>query len=317
MSVTQNQKVDFAHATARILRNAYPIPLQHIPATLWHYTSNATLLKILESRSLWATHVSCVNDTTEVKHLFDLIFERLERYPLTSGTRPIISLLNSFRDKDHCATSDWFISSFCTDGDDLNLWRAYAGQNGGVAIGFNSQNLLSLAWNDDQTINPQLTLPEAYLLPVVYDCTKKTRLASDLIHEVRKLCKCHSKKGINITSSNYWIAVEDQIAVIAPLIKHTAFKSEKEWRLIRKFGNRCVESLNFLARPAALTRHLPLNFAQNNLTVSSLISEITIGPGQHQTVTKASVEALLKSNGYTGVKVMHSSIPFRSFDQQS
>lgn len=284
-----------------------------MPETLWHYTSNATLLKILESSSLWTTHVSCVNDTTEVQHLFDLIFQRLNRYSHISGAIPIISLLNSFGNKDHCTTSDWFISSFCTDGDDLNLWRAYAGQNGGIAIGFNSQNLFNLALKADRAVQPPSTLPETYLFPVIYDRATKNRLVANLMREIKKLCICHSANGINVVSRNYWAAVEDQIAVVAPLIKHTAFESEKEWRLMIKFGSRSLESLAFLARQTTMTRHLPLRFEADGQNIGALISEVKIGPGQHQAITKASVETLLQSKGYTGMNVTCSPIPFRSF----
>jgi hypothetical protein len=312
MSYTEIQKAELAQATAQILRNAYPESLPPMPTTLWHYTSNAKLQKILESRSLWATHVSCVNDTKEVQHLFDLIFKRLKRYPLTCGTRPIISVLNSFGDKDHCATSDWFISSFCTDGDDLNLWRAYTDPNGGVAIGFNSKNLLRLAWNSDRAVLPPSTLPETYLLPVIYDYATKTRLVSNLMRKIRKLCIRHSGNEINVASSNYWAAVEEQIAVVAPLIKHTAFKSENEWRLMVKFGCRSIDSLAFSTRSTTITRHLPLRLEADDQNDGTLISEVKIGPGQHQAIMKAGIEALLNSKGYTQVDVTPSSIPFRS-----
>ncbi len=311
MSVTQNQQLQLAQATAQVLDKAYPTPRPAMPETLWHYTSNATLLKILGSSSLWATHVSCVNDTTEVQHLFDLIFERLQRYSHISGAAPIIALLSSFGNKDHCATSDWYISSFCTDGDDLNLWRAYTGQNGGVAIGFNSENLLSLALKGNRAVLSPSKIPETYLLPVIYDRATKTRLVSNLMREIRKLCIRHSGIGINVASTNYWAVVEEQIAVVAPLIKHTAFESEKEWRLMIKFGCRSLDSLAFLARPTTITRHLPLSFGNLFQNAPALISEIKIGPGQHQTITKTSVEALLNSKGYTGINVTCSSIPFR------
>jgi hypothetical protein len=88
MSVTQAQKVDYAYAVAFILRKALRDKQQGMPETVWHYTSCATLVKILESKSLWATHVSCVNDTSEVRHLFDLLFARFD---VGGGANPRIN----------------------------------------------------------------------------------------------------------------------------------------------------------------------------------------------------------------------------------
>ncbi len=32
---------------------------------LWHYTTGEKLVSMLESRALWATHLSCLNDSQE------------------------------------------------------------------------------------------------------------------------------------------------------------------------------------------------------------------------------------------------------------
>src|SRR5579859_3956399 len=35
---------------------------------LWHYTNGQSLLKILESRTLYSTQVSCLNDSSEMRY---------------------------------------------------------------------------------------------------------------------------------------------------------------------------------------------------------------------------------------------------------
>lgn len=309
------QKTDFALAVTSILMTAYPEAAEGMPPKLWHYTTYPTLLNILESKSLWATHVSCVNDTSEVRHLFDLIFEQLDSWSAASGAEPVIEHIKSLRRKDHGASCDWFTTSFCTKGDELNLWRAYAGPDGGVAIGFNSIEAYRRALNVDKKHRPQ-GLPETYLLPVLYNSAKKKALVNDLLHEIeRKFIDSASKCGnIETFPKSFWATCEDQIAVIAPLIKHEAFEAENEWRLITKFGGRALSSLKFVARRTTVTRHLPLNLEQvegDDQPVLPIV-EIKIGPGIHQGITKANVEELLRSKGYPGVCVACSSIPFRS-----
>lgn len=314
MSATQ-QKTDIALAVMGILMTAYPEAAEGMPSQLWHYTSYATLLNILESKSLWATHVSCVNDTSEVRHLFDLIFEQLDNWSVASGAEPVIEHIKNLRRKDHGASCDWFTTSFCTKGDDLNLWRAYAGPDGGVAIGFNSFEVYSRALSVDKKHRPQ-GLPETYLLPVLYDSAKKSALVYDLLHKIeQKFIDVASNRGnIDTLIKSFWGTWEDQIAVIAPLIKHEAFEAENEWRLITKFGSRTLSSLKFLARRTTITRHLPLNLEKvegDDQPVLPIV-EIKIGPGIHQDITKANVEELLRSKGYPGVRVACSSVPFRS-----
>ena len=50
-----------------------------MPPLVWHYTSCQTFISILDSKSLWTTHISGLNDTSECRHVFDLFFERFER----------------------------------------------------------------------------------------------------------------------------------------------------------------------------------------------------------------------------------------------
>ena len=51
------------------MRNLYfdHFPITAAPEILWHYTTADKFLKIIESGELWFTHVSCLNDTEEVR----------------------------------------------------------------------------------------------------------------------------------------------------------------------------------------------------------------------------------------------------------
>jgi len=40
---------------------------------LWHYTTGSSLLAIIESSSLFATQVSCLNDSTEIRYASKLL----------------------------------------------------------------------------------------------------------------------------------------------------------------------------------------------------------------------------------------------------
>ncbi len=284
MPVTQAQKVDYAYAVACILKNALADKQKGMPGVVWHYTSCATLVRILESKSLWATHVSCVNDTSEVRHLFDLLFARLDGKEVDPQSSPLFDYLKGQGDKDYGGSSDWFVTSFCSDSDDLNLWRAYAGTGAGMVVGFESREMVRRAWNDERHGGHQ-GFPETYVLPVLYCAMKKSELVQKLLLEMERLFKAglagHDPKT---WSEELWTAWEDQIVGIAPLVKDGAFESEKEWRLITKLRASQQNSLKSLARSTTITRHLPLELRPVSEADPPMlpIVEIKIGPGGHQ-----------------------------------
>lgn len=313
MPVTQKQKLDYALAVTRILADVLVDEQKSMPDVIWHYTPYETLLKILGSKSLWATHVSCVNDASEVRHLFDLLFEQLHGREVDPQLSPLFDYLKGLGGKDYADSSEWFVTSFCTECDDLNLWRAYAGADGGVAVGFESREVVGRAWKDELRGGHQ-GFPETYVLPVAYCAAKKKELVQKLLAATERLFKADLDGQDHRTwPEEFWAAWQDQIAAVAPLVKDEAFQSEKEWRLITKLHASRQSSLKFLARRTTITRHLPLELrpiADADPAMLPIV-KIKIGPGGHQTLTKANVEELLRLKGYIGVRVTCSKIPFR------
>ena len=61
--ITPDEERDYNQAITALL----PKPRQ-ISGLLWHYTSGQALIDILKDKSLWATHISCLNDSSEFRH---------------------------------------------------------------------------------------------------------------------------------------------------------------------------------------------------------------------------------------------------------
>ena len=65
---------------------------QPIPEFLYHYTSQDGLLGIIESRSLWATNISYMNDATEfglsVRLIRDRLLDELQNRKRKNGSSP-------------------------------------------------------------------------------------------------------------------------------------------------------------------------------------------------------------------------------------
>ena len=98
---------------------------------LYHYTSQSGLMGIARSKSIWASHLYYLNDTTEFVHAFDLMYQKVEA--LHDGVRgnalnPKNYLYEKVKDdlrsyKLLPSQIGLFVCSFSEDGDLLSQWR--------------------------------------------------------------------------------------------------------------------------------------------------------------------------------------------------
>ncbi len=126
---------------------------------LYHYTSEMGLQGIIESDRIWATHVRFLNDYTEFRQAFNVVYvEALteafrEGLPadIDSTARLVIEGLVSKRNhagilkmiEDSGWAIDAFVCSFTTlpqpgpdPGDRLSQWRGYSNSAQGFSLGF-------------------------------------------------------------------------------------------------------------------------------------------------------------------------------------
>ncbi len=116
-----------------------------------HYTSAAALPRILESKRLWATHTSETNDTSELIHA-------VVRWKTVINRHAVAATLPEYRAlyPPQMMTFDYlrgskatsFVVCFSGKDDDLPQWGLYADHFKGVAIGFDSSELMRLAHSD-------------------------------------------------------------------------------------------------------------------------------------------------------------------------
>jgi hypothetical protein len=136
------------------------------PGLLYHYTTQAGLIGVLESKSIWATHMLHLNDSSEVRLGIEMFnrclvglrvnqraselkrgsisaesIQKIERLLRESAASAIREL----------SAAEVFVSSFFGSanllsdtgekdpGDTLEQWRAYSGGSGGFSIGFDKK----------------------------------------------------------------------------------------------------------------------------------------------------------------------------------
>lgn len=173
------------------------------PEYLYHYTSTDALMSILQSMSscregddtqyitLRATHASYLNDKVEGV----LLKKALEELGQRSD---ILNVLE-------CCSGYPFVFSFSELEDDLNMWRCYAAEATGVAIGFDLRiPEFDLILKKCEYIT-QKKLVEKYkdlkCMRPGYDCTQLARVLQNLF--------CY--KDIAFEAENEWRFIEQNV----------------------------------------------------------------------------------------------------------
>lgn len=290
------------------------------PATLYHYTSTAGLLGIVESGSLWATDLAYLNDRREMTHGLELIRNAILA---TDGGRWTADdaelVLNRLRELPPVMRV--MVACFCDGGDLLGQWRGY-GRSAGYAIGVDTQALEAVFHGEEFDASP--------FLPVIYDTEVSTEFAQAAAEALmaafstyleaakaepsddvggsphadgrgKALFEFHQKHGATA-------------ALAATGLKNPAFAEEQEWRLIRRTYGAPLETpspVRFRDGPLGLTPFVSLDLRDESGRIP--LTELVVSPGENTDLRAAAAELLLAQHGYAPdeIRVRISKVPFR------
>ena len=298
--------VDFAVQLSRDL-GSIAIPPDKI---LWHYTNGSALLAILESMSIYSTHISCLNDTTELRYGSKLFQEALANLRQTATDNAALRLpdgaLSCFKENPDFpaqAVAIHFVACFSEKRDDLSQLRAYGNGENGYAIGFRAGDL----WG----------CPNSALVRISYDESLHRQLARKAAEAMvdfamdglRKYAPPEPERW----GAEFLEAWEKAITLVAPLIKDPAFSNENECRITKGFASNDLEGIRFVQKGSMMSRHLPLQPLGRTPTMPYRlpIAEIIVGPSRHPQTSRTSVDTLLRQKGYPTGLVSISKIPFQ------
>lgn len=293
------------HALTSVIKGARPFVDQAAqrfrkppPDTLHHYTAGGKLLDILKGKRFWATHVSCLNDSTELRHAWKVFSEACEGRD-TVGNPGATMLVAEFRKRlpgEPVTAADVYVACFSKERDDLSQWRAYGGDasvEGGYMLTF-----------DGPSLTGRLTAPNTHpwLAEVEYDPGEQRGVMRSLAAYVFDQFPRWTEYLRGVLPMEVWVRDYATIwfgmlAEIAPCMKHPAFEGEKEWRLIAAYpGSAPVRpKLEFSQRSAMVSRHLPLGDGETPLPVRGVL----VGSSRHKDVSRSSLGLALREWGYT------------------
>jgi len=269
--VTEEERLEYQTFAAGIAKklgfNSDP------PKTLWHYTTADGLLGILESASIYATQLGCLNDVSELRYAMHMVQNAMRMLRArTPGDDPdrdyIFDLIDRVAGADTVPTSDLYVACFSGKEDDLSQWRAYGGGENGYALAFQTQFLFS---------------QHSIVAPVSYDHQLHLEVAGEvaaafLDFKLRGLKRGYDRETWTLAFANAWSA---SLGMVGPMVKHPAFAAENEYRCIHTLDPGEHGSLEFRQKGGMLARHFPLFFPPPGKPRERMlpIVEVMVGQG--------------------------------------
>lgn len=279
---------------------------------LHHYTGVDTLLSMVKSDkpAFWLSAISYLNDSKELMHGHDLMLKRLNDYNfMATQNQAAIPFLKIFADilgLKRNTNSHMYVMSFSEAANSLSQWRSYTPHGKGISMSF-----------DFTQGNDFLALCNLHLVQCLYDEHEQLSLIDALIehtvHAFSSFFEDHEWPQ-SITDlpteddkfkNRYQHALSTGYKIFA-IIKHPAFKDEKEWRLLAQNTN-AVTEIDYRSGSNML---LPYLVAPVDL--EGYLERITIGPTAHKELAEDAIAGLLRKHNLH-ISYAHSDIPYREW----
>jgi hypothetical protein len=278
---------------------------------LWHYTNGHGLLGIIETASIFSTHISCLNDTSEFRYSSGLFRAALaslrSKFENDSAAQAFIDgALNYFAENPDYpaqAVTHQFVACFSEEENDLSQWRAYGGGENGYAIGFKAGDL----WGCEYSM----------LVRICYDENLHRSLAQKAAEATVRFFREGLTKYAPVNEAKwgeeFLQAWDKAITMVAPLIKDPSFSKERECRIVKSISPGELAKLKFIQKGSLISRHLPLSPPLRNPSgpYRLPIAKVIVGPCRHREISRTSVDTLLRQMGYPPDLVSISKIPFQ------
>ncbi|PTQ65047.1 Protein of unknown function (DUF2971) [Nitrosomonas oligotropha] len=288
---------------------------------LYHYTSLAGLIGVINNKSIWASHCEFLNDSNEFSHAL-------------SFAKGYSS--NIFMEDDYLAVFGWvvrdslekmqkhdvFVCSFSEKPDLLSQWRGYCPQGSGICIGFDEDKIRQFCDKYGFKLEKciyDIKAQETKILSYLNECLEKfpkpelTRAEYDALdtsgrceHELRYrvLVETGTNKELAYGATSVFC---ENINDIAFLMKDYGFHEESEWRIICSNPSNKKE---FRHSNSHIIPYITLPLIEE---FKDSIKEIIIGPNPEKHRCKKSIEHLVESNGLESIEIKLSKIPFNSW----
>ena len=205
---------------------------------LYHYTTLQGLKGIFQNRSLWFSHISTLNDPSELKYGQNIATDVLKSFVGKESDKIIKQILEDLINYVNVYDSvlyQTFIACLCEEDNLLSQWRGYASKGGGYSIGFNFNDETKFSHNIEDLNDTSYII----LRKVIYSSkTQKEilqRYISGIIESAKKSIENHKENSfdVGLWATQVSMNASNLLFDVIFTFKNEAFKEEKEWRLIK------------------------------------------------------------------------------------
>jgi Protein of unknown function (DUF2971) len=277
---------------------------------VWHYTNGPRLLGILQSATLYATQVACLNDKSETKYATDLFKASIEQLIEEKKDDPtaraflhrVLEIVKDDPSTPVHGTSKFFVTCFSADEDDLTQWERYGKK--GYSIGFYARGL----WRE----------PNSMLYRVVYD----RKLQEKTCREIANATLSFFMEGLvgdrledpEKWAEEFFLAWDEWVYKLAPLAKDPKWKAENEFRIVHELKTSEFSQVQFKQKETMMARFIALGTPSwvKRKTPLLPVAKIVIGPGNHPSFTTISLRLLLDQLGYPEIPIDVTKIPLQT-----
>lgn len=269
--------------------------------TLYHYTSAAGLLGIVESKSLWTSSIHHLNDASEYSYAGAIAREFAARSLNADADHPWRDCFLELLEISDRMLGDAmvYVASLSEAGDRLSQWRGYCPSGGGFSVGFAPELITQLAWRQGYE-----------LLKCEYDVKEQAAICEELVSEGCRIAKqreAEEDPAFRREPAGIWRGLYKPLMRFAPAIKNPLFVEEQEWRLIRGPFEGPDRTLRF--RPG---KYAPIPYREFELVNPLLdgpetsrleIEELIVGPNPDPEHAIDAVECLFAARGVNCKKI--------------
>ena len=306
--------------------------------SVFHYTSAAGLLGMIEHGELWASEAGGLNDYSEISAGRDFIREawpaerdRFEsRYDPDSATLLDQMIMQLGSDWWSTGPDGVFVLCASTVDDDANQWRLYADNGRGFSVELDTQPGYELIPSD---LKPQTPYIEALknrggpveVSPwrsVLYDPTQRKSALHEVLDRIgqRTLKMLESTLEQQIAGLEQVGSAAQDLDTLCQLIKSPGFAGENEARTVVSFRSASLadDYVFYRATSTGIVRTIHLRQTGQPESPASRtdapllpIKRIIMGPAQRHDLGAPALRALLARHGYENVPVEASQASLR------
>lgn len=286
--------------------------------SIYHYTDLNALIGIVPNNGLRLSDVRFLNDYQEYENGV-ILFESLAENKKVKDEKILFikETAEFLRNADE--VEKVFVTSFSTEPDILDMWRAYGKNGKGISIEFDNTNRkLEGYFGGLQYVHlGKVIYNDEIKLEILFNTAKRF---TDAYHSCPYIKKYIDEKNtflLEDTKKDYAKSLANTVKRYLALFKNKSFINEKEVRVVYKFN---VDGKNLLysgMKYRVSGNMIAPYFESKNKTFDPErfgklpIKGIVVGPTSHDEATMLSIKEFMNDNGYPDINIRKSSCPYR------